>query len=153
LFGIFRFIFTNLGAFIMFKNIFSILALSSCLFLVACGGDGAEQTTTGAYTGTISGVYSGTTYSGPAIMTISNTNTMTGSWTIALPGSGGSAALIDLKGSVDGAGNLTANGTFGANTNVMPMTGSVDTAKGIVSGSYAFSVTGTSFTGVFSLAK
>jgi hypothetical protein len=137
----------------MFKNIIGLFALSSCLFFTACGGDGAEQTTAGTYTGTISGVSSGTTFSGPATMTITTANTMTGTWTIAIPGSGGSAALIDLKGSVDGAGKLTANGSFGSNTNVMPMTGSVDTAKGIVSGSYAFSVTGTSFSGVFSLAK
>jgi hypothetical protein len=137
----------------MFKNIIGLFALSSCLFLVACGGDGegAAKTTAGTYTGTIIAKSGSDTLTGPVVMIVSSANSVTGTVTFGTPS--GFALLIDLKGTVDASGKLTVTGTAGSPAkNVMSLAGNIDTAKGVMSGTYSVDLNST-VTGVFSLSK
>jgi hypothetical protein len=139
----------------MFKHFARLLAVTSLLFLAGCICIPPAPTVAGTYTGTIYRLYNAIQYSGPATMTITSANTMTGTWSVAPFNSSGAMPpfVVNLSGTVDSAGVLTGNGAIGATTNVMPLTGNVVTSTGTVSGTYNFSGGVLPFTGTFSLVK
>jgi hypothetical protein len=139
----------------MLKHFVRLLAASSLLFLAACACFPPAPTVAGTYTGTITRLYNAILYSGPASMTITSGNAMTGTWSVAPFNSAGAMPpfIVNLSGTVDSAGVLTGNGAIGPTANVMPLTGNVVISTGTVSGTYNFSGGVLPFPGTFSLRK
>ena len=139
----------------MLKHFVRLLAASSLLFLAGCCCIPPAPTIAGTYTGNIQRLYNAINYSGPATMTITSGNAMTGTWSVAPFNSSGvmPTFVVNLSGTVDSAGVLTGNGAIGATTNVMPLTGNVVISTGTVSGTYNFSGGVLPFPGTFSLRK
>jgi hypothetical protein len=139
-----------------YKYITSLVA--AIVLLVGCGGgsgDSTPPTVAGTYIGTIYKLSNAIKYTGPASMTINSSNAMAGTWTISPENSSGPLPtyVVNLSGTVDSAGVLTANGAIGSTTNVMPMTGTVDKVTGKVTASYTYSGGVSPFTGEFTLVK
>ncbi len=139
----------------MLKNFVRLLVAVSLLFLAGCCCIPPAPTVAGTYTGRIQRLYNAINYSGPASMTITIGNTMTGTWSVAPFNSAGAMPpfVVNLSGTVDSAGVLTGNGALGATANVMPLTGNVVISTGTVSGTYNFTGGVLPFPGTFSLAK
>ncbi len=140
----------------MLKYFVRLLAATSVLFLAGCCClIPPPPTIAGTYTGNIQRLYNAINYSGPATMTITSGNTMTGTWSVAPFNSSGAMPtfVVNLSGTVDAAGVLTGNGAIGSTANVMPLTGNVVVSTGTVSGTYNFSGGPVPFPGTFSLVK
>ena len=139
----------------MLKHFVRLLAAAALLTLAGCHTIPPAPTVDGTYTGNIQRLFNAINYSGPASMTITSGNTMTGTWTVTPFNSSGPlpTLVVNLSGTVDSAGVLTGNGSIGAATNVMPLTGNVAISTGIVSGTYNFSGGVLPFPGTFSLRR
>jgi hypothetical protein len=141
----------------MLKHFARSVALTLLVSLVSSCGQTppAPNTAAGTYTGNIQRLFNAINYSGPASMTITSGNTMTGTWSVAPFNSAGAMPpfIVNLSGTVDSAGVLTGNGSIGATANVMPLTGNVVISTGTVSGTYDFSGGVLPFPGTFSLAR
>lgn len=140
----------------MFKQIIRLLTISSVLFIAACGGDseGTAQTTAGTYTGTITAAFGSDTLTGPVVLNVTGANTVTGTVTLGTVPSSGLAYLLNVSGTVDGSGKVTATGTAGSPPqNYMSITANIDVAKGVMAGTYKLELASPAATGVFSLVK
>ena len=139
----------------MLKYFVRLLAATSILFLAGCCCFTPAPTAAGTYTGNIQRLFNAINYSGPASMTITSGNTMTGTWSVSPFNSAGAMPpfVVNLSGTVDSAGVLTGNGAIGATANVMPLTGNVVISTGTVSGTYNFSGGVLPFPGTFSLRR
>lgn len=140
----------------MFKQIIRLVAVSSFSFLAACGGDGegTAQTTAGTYTGTITATFGSDTLTGPVVLTVTGANTVTGTVTLGTVPSSGLAYLLNVSGTVDGSGKVTAKGSAGSPPqDLMSIAANVDVAKGVMAGTYSLTLGSPAATGVFSLVK
>ena len=139
----------------MLKNYVRLLAAAALLTLAGCHTPPPTPSVNGTYTGNIQRLFNAINYSGPASMTITSGNTMTGTWSVAPFNSAGAMPpfVVNLSGTVDSAGILTGNGAIGATASVMPLTGNVVISTGTVSGTYNFTGGVLPFPGTFSLRK
>ena len=139
----------------MLKNYVRLLAAAALLTLAGCRTPPPTTSVNGTYTGNIQRLFNAINYSGPASMTITSVNTMTGTWSVAPFNSAGAMPpfVVNLSGTVDSAGILSGNGAIGVTANVMPLTGNVVISTGTVSGTYNFSGGVLPFSGTFSLRK
>jgi hypothetical protein len=122
------------------------LMLSLTLFVAGCGGGGDDATLAGTYNGNLTYTSGGSTIAGPASVTISSTNVVSGTWTAT---QGSTTSLVVFTGTVTAGGAFTASG-FYSGTEIIRLTGIATASSGVLSGTY---LTAGGGTGVFSFAK
>lgn len=134
----------------MLKKFAQILALAVPLLLVACGGGSSTTTTATSYAGTYTGEVTGLN-AGPATITVSAANVVTGDWTIT--NRDGGPYFIKFNGAVDAAGNFKSD-AYDAPTGTvtMHMKGTIN-ASGQLSGTWGEYIHDPVDDGAFSLQK